>query len=116
MKKYFPIVILVIFTLVVEYLMFGKVFLHPNSCLIMDNTDGRQIYFNIAYHVKYGYGFNLTNQNYPFFESIFMTDAQASISIVLSWINHHLLSIDDYTIGIVNGIIIYSIVICTLFL
>lgn len=116
MKKYFPIVILVIFTLVVEYLMFGKVFLHPNSCLIMDNTDGRQIYFNIAYHVKYGTGFNLTNQNYPFFESIFMTDAQASISIVLSWINHHLLSIDDYTIGIVNGIIIYSIVICTLFL
>jgi hypothetical protein len=56
-KKYYHIVILVFVTLFIEYLMFGRVFLQPNSCLIMDNTDGRQIYFNIAYHVKYGHSY-----------------------------------------------------------
>jgi hypothetical protein len=43
-KKYYHILILVSVTIVIEYLMFGRVFLQPNSCLIMDNTDGRQNY------------------------------------------------------------------------
>lgn len=82
----------------------------------MDNTDGRQIYFNILYHVKYGSGFTLSNQNYPFYECVFMTDAQSMLSYLLQLIQHYLFPIDNYVVGIINGFIFYSIPLCSIFL
>lgn len=117
-RKHFLLwaLLVVVATLLAEYLIFGRILLHPNSRLIMDNTDGRQIYFNILYHIKYGSGFVLSNQNYPYYECMFMTDAQAMLAFVLNWIQHHVCRIDHIAVGIINGLIFYSIPLCSLFL
>ena len=96
--------------------MFGDIVIYPNKYFIMPSPDGSQIYFNFFYHIKYGNGAILTNQNYPYYESIFMTDAQSSWSILFSYINHHIYKIENYSMGIFNAILLYSIPLCSFFL
>lgn len=107
---------LLLLTVVIEYMLFGKIVFHPNDYCFMLNPDGTQIYFNYAWHVKYGSGTLLTNQNYPFYELIFMTDAQAALSTLMNYINHHWFNIEPYSIGIFNSILLISIPFCSLFL
>lgn len=46
--------------------------------------DGLTIHYNLQYHATYGEGTHLTSQYYPHGESIFMTDAQAMLAIILA--------------------------------
>lgn len=115
-EQLFWILFIAFVTLLIEYVVYGIVLFSPNSRMIMDNTDGRHIYFNIAYHLKYGHGLILSNQNYPYYESLFMTDAQATLAVILNFIHHHLFSIDNYVVGIVNVLVLYTIPLCSIFL
>ncbi len=58
----------------------------PNAYVYTYGGDGAFIYYNLIFQSWYGDGLTLKNMNYPFFESIFMTDAQAVIGLFLNFL------------------------------
>ncbi len=62
-------------------------FWHPSKYVYTYGGDGAFVYFNMIYHSLFGSGLMLTNMNFPNFESLFMTDSQASVGLFLSIIN-----------------------------
>jgi hypothetical protein len=87
--------------------------LNPNGHMYTYGGDALTIYYDMSYHVSHGSGTTFTGMNYPYGETIFMTDAQGALSIILSWINNNLFSISDYTVGIVNFLNSFSVLLCS---
>ena len=56
LKPYLPVLCLLISCLAYLYWLLGDVVFHPNTFIIMNNTDGRQILFNTYFHTVYGRG------------------------------------------------------------
>ena len=115
LKPYLPILCLLISCVGYLYWLLGEVVLHPNSFIIMNNTDGRQILFNTYFHTVYGRGLTLSNQLFPNFDVLFMTDAQASVSVLLNTLHRWGLPVAGYVVGITNGLILYSIPLAALY-
>jgi hypothetical protein len=109
LKPYLPVLCLLISCLAYLYWLLGDVVFHPNTFIIMNNTDGRQILFNTYFHTVYGRGLTLSNQLFPNFDVLFMTDAQASVSVLLNTLHRWGLPVAGYVVGITNGLILYSI-------
>ena len=90
-EKFYTILLdqILIFVIAQLLLFFylGSAFLFPQRYIYTFGGDGAFIYFNMIFHTLYGNGWTLNNMNYPVFESIFMTDAQAGLSILFNWIN-----------------------------
>ncbi len=114
-NKYVQLSIVVILCLFVEYLCFGRILLFPNDEVFAFGGDALFLYFNTTYHACYGSGMMLESMNYPFGESIFMTDAQGGLSILLSSLRHIGFDTCDYGVGFVNGLILYLIPLCAVF-
>ena len=115
LKPYLPLLCLLISGVWYLYWLLGEVVLHPNSFIIMNNTDGRQILFNTYFHTVYGRGLTLSNQLFPNFDVLFMTDAQASVSVLLNTLHQWGLPVAGYVVGITNGLILYSIPLAALY-
>ena len=84
------------------YLFLGDQLIHPDRYVYAFGGDAAIIYFNMIFHAWYGEGWTLTNMNYPVYESILMTDAQASLAYLLNKVN----GIDffrEHIIGITHG-------------
>ncbi|GLR15706.1 hypothetical protein [Portibacter lacus] len=78
--------IFVIVQVILAYFL-GDAFWHPGSYVYTFGGDGSFIYYNMIFHTFFGNGMMLESMNFPNFESIFMTDAQAALSIAFSWIH-----------------------------
>jgi len=115
-NKYLQISIVVVLCLFIEYLCFGRIFYCPNDMTFAFGGDALFLYFNTTFHTCHGSGYMLESMNYPFGESIFMTDAQGSLSILMSWLNDFGIDTCTYSIGIINGLILYLIPLCAVFL
>ncbi|WP_235296476.1 hypothetical protein [Portibacter marinus] len=63
----------------------GQAFWRPSDFVFTFGGDGAMIYYNMIFHTFYGEGLMLSNMNYPRFDSLFMTDGQASFAIFFSW-------------------------------
>ncbi len=96
-------------------LIFGSHVYDPNNHMMAYGGDPMIIYFDMTQYICYGEGVMLDMVNYPYGESIFMTDMQASISIVLRLINK-VIPICGYIPGIVHGIIFGLLPLCPYFL
>lgn len=62
----------------------GDAFWNPSKYVYTFGGDGAFIYYNMIFHTLFGDGFLLESMNYPKFESLLMTDAQAGLSLVYS--------------------------------
>ncbi len=71
-------------TYVILAIFIGEGLWRPNAFVYAFGGDAAIIYYNMIFHSWYGQGLQLHNMNYPLGESILMTDAQASISFILS--------------------------------
>lgn len=78
--------------------------------------DALFLYFNTTFHTCHGSGIMLESMNYPFGESIFMTDAQGALSIFISTLNDLGIDTCTYSMGIINGLIMYLLPLCAIFL
>ena len=78
--------------------------------------DALFLYFNTTFHTCHGSGMMLESMNYPFGESIFMTDAQGALSVVMSTLNDLGIDTCTYSMGIINGMIMYLLPLCAIFL
>lgn len=116
LQPYVPMAVLIVSCLAYLYWLLGEVVLHPNSFIIMNNTDGRQILFNTYFYTRFGSGLTLSNQLFPNFDVLFMTDAQASVSVLLNALQTIGIPVLPYVVGITNGLILYSIPLAALML
>ena len=80
----------------------------PNQHAPTFGGDGLTIHYNLQYHATYGNGSHLESQYYPHGETIFMTDAQGMIAVILAKLRSTLPSLHNYSVGISNVLIYWS--------
>jgi hypothetical protein len=89
---------------------FGKLLEAPNQTYFSGGGDGLQAYFGALYHVKYDDSYwQMKGMNYPYGEQVFFSGCQPFIANILKLFNAY-----DYTIGVLNLIMLLSIVVCSL--
>lgn len=109
-------VLIYIVGLVIQLLYFGTYMTAPNSHMVAFGGDPFVIYNDMKFHICHGEGTHLDFMNYPYGESIFMTDMQASFTLVFKWVNDHLFEICDYVPGLAHGTIMAFMPLAAVFL
>ena len=109
-KKKIQDYIILIFALSFVLFFYGDVVFSPNSYLFNNSGDGIKNYYTYAYQIKNNESYiNLEGMNYPFGEHFFYTDSHPIFAFILQNINKIFPTISDYSIGIINSIMILSI-------
>ena len=91
-------------------IFYGSVLLHPNSYLFADSGDGLKNYFTYLYHIKNDPAWvEFSGMNYPFGENFMYTDCHPALANTIRLISIAVPGIADYSIGIVNFLMIISI-------
>ena len=106
----------VILAIVLGWPMFGTYFFHPNQHMYAFGGDALTLYYNVAYHACYGSGTHLSSMAYPDGELIFLTDAQGSLGLLLTWLRKLGIPVCDYSVGIVNALGVWGYVLAAVFL
>lgn len=104
----------VLLTLLVAALIFKIYLFSPNARSYAFGGDPLVIYYDVLFHSRHDHGAMLGAMNYPYGEFIFLTDAQGSVASVLQWIDHHVTPISSYVPGIIHGLNIYLLPVCSL--
>lgn len=99
----------------IESIFFGKYLIHPNDYVFAFGGDALVIYYDMIYQVCHGQGYHLEAMNYPYGESLFMTDANASITLVLQKINDYV-DICEAVPGILHFLILYLLPFTSIFI
>lgn len=113
-RGYFLTVLLAI---IVVFLFFGKIISDPNNFYFSADGDGFKAYYGAIYHAKYDTSaMRLDGMNYPYGEMVFYTGSQPLIVNTVKFISNHIFDISGNIVGIMNLMMIFSIVLATGFL
>jgi len=113
-KKSIFLVILI--SSVIVGLLYRDVLSHLNSYLFSVRADGLPNYYTYLYHIKHDPSyFAFSGMNYPYGESLFMVDCHPLFSNCIKFFSKHVLDISAYSIGILNFVMLASLVVCALF-
>ena len=97
--------------------LFYPILLHPNSYLFGNSGDGLKNYFTFTYYIQNNHSWtNFEGMNYPFGESIFYTDGHPLLAVIIKSIGYIFPSINFYGVGILNILLLGSLVVTVLFL
>lgn len=101
-----------LFSCLVTYIYFGKLFSNPNSIFFGTSLDATQVYFNSVFHAKYDKDFlNSLSMFYPYSESSFFTACMPLLTTVVKYAG-----LENYTVGIINILMLLSFPISAMFL
>lgn len=109
----FPLVI----SLSVCFLFFfyGKVLVQPNSYLFSTSGDGIKNYYTYAYHIKHDTSFHhFKGFLYPYGDLQIMTDGHPLLSWVVQLLKIPFPGIVEYSVGILNSLMLWSYLLCAL--
>jgi len=88
-----------------------------NSRYLSSSGDGLKNYYTPIYHVKYDASYShFDGMNYPYGEQVVFTDNQPILSNVVRFISINLVDISDNMVGIINGSMLVSLILCCGFL
>jgi hypothetical protein len=109
--------------LVAVLAVIGIVFLYPevafglNDVMFSIEGDGLKNYFNFMYHIRHDRSYLLfEGMNYPYGETLLMVDLHPALSTLLKFISNNVVDISGYSVGILNGLMMASIVLSSTFL
>jgi len=106
-----------IVTLALVGFLFGKLLPEINQTYFSRMGDGFRTYYGMYFHAKYDKTApRLDGMNYPYGEIINFTDCQPPVSNLIRFISMNFVDISTYTTGINNGLMIFSLVLASLFL
>ena len=89
----------------------------PNNFFLRDSGDGFKNYFTVIYHVKHDSTYShFEGMNYPYGEQVVFTDNQPLVSNTIKFISQNIVDISDHTVGILNYLMLISIVLSCFFL
>ena len=100
--------------LIIEALIFGPYLWSPNEYVFSYGGDALVIYYDMVYHICHGHGYIFDGMNYPYGESLFMTDANASFTILLSYLNRWI-PLCHMVPGLLHGFILYLLPLTAIF-
>ena len=123
LKKYFlhanfygPFLTLA-FSTIGLYLLFGTLMKSPNTVYFAGSGDGLQSYYGTLYHVLHDTTYARSyGMNYPYGEMVLFTGNQPVIANTIKFVSDHIVDISGYTIGILNLLMLFSIVLAALFI
>lgn len=96
------------------FFYFGKLLQNPNQVYFGATDDGLQAYYGAIYHVKHDTSYwHMNAMNYPYGEQVFFTGCQPFISNPIKLISE-VIDISDYTLGILNCVMLFSVFFCAL--
>ncbi len=97
--------------------LFGDIFLHPDSYMLVSEGDGLKSYFVSVYHLQYdtAYGHTLA-MNYPFGERLQYTDCQPALTNAIKLLNAAFPGIGNYFPGILHVLLMAGILAAALLL
>jgi hypothetical protein len=96
---------------------FGGILKNPNNNYFAAGGDGFKSYYGAIYHLKYDSTYyQFKGMNYPYGESVFFTDNQVLLTNTIKWISNNLIDIRESIVGIINLMMIFSILIAAMFL
>ncbi|MFT6165562.1 MAG: hypothetical protein ACJAV5_000709 [Vicingaceae bacterium] len=96
---------------------YSKAVLSPNSYLFSGNGDGIKNYFTYAYHIKNNESLsNFEGFNYPYGENFLYTDGHPLLISILKPIHSVFPGVANYSIGILNSLMLLSLLISALVL
>lgn len=81
----------------------------PNAFMLGTDADAFKNYLTASWHVRYDTTFlHYGGMNYPYGEHVLFTDNQPLFSAALQWWNWHISPISNWTVGLVNLFLIFS--------
>jgi hypothetical protein len=92
-------------------LLFGNAFFHPNDYLTVQTGDGAKNYYTYQYSIASDQAINFQGFNYPYGECFFFLDSHPILSILFHGLNRIFPGFDEYTIGILNFLLMFNLVI-----
>ncbi len=110
-------ILIIILTALLIWLTLGNMIFSLNKVSFAKGGDGAKGYYSSQYHVQHDEGITHFNgMNYPFGEHIFFTDCQPHITIAIKLTKDTVFDISDKTIGIINSLMLVSLIFGALFL
>ncbi|MDY0200651.1 MAG: hypothetical protein RBR40_06655 [Tenuifilaceae bacterium] len=97
--------------------LFKQILPNLNSTYFAADGDGLKAYYGAIYHNNYDTSYHHFNgMNYPYGENIFFTGSQPPISNTIKFIDENITECSGYIVGIMNGMMIVSIILGIFFL
>ncbi|MEM7103413.1 MAG: hypothetical protein AAF502_09810 [Bacteroidota bacterium] len=116
LKRFGPQLLLILIGTWFVSMAFGDLFWKANDYLFIPAGDGLKNYFSFAHYVKYGGDGRFTAMTYPYGEFALLTDGHFALASLLHWVDSHLFDVSDYSIGILNFLMLFSLAICPVFI
>ncbi|HIA37563.1 MAG TPA: hypothetical protein EYM84_01105 [Flavobacteriales bacterium] len=117
LKKNAGSLIIILVSALLLIVFHGKLLQAPNTYYLGDFEDGFKNYYSVIYHIKYDSTYShFEGMNYPYGEQIVFADAQPLLSNALKFISENIIDISPYTVGIMNIIMLLSIMLTCLLL
>ncbi len=116
-SKQWGIIIITLILILLTFYFYSKPLLSPNTVFFATGGDGLKDYLNTYYFINYDTTFwHTTSMNYPYGEHVFFTGNQPSVSHPIKIIDQYLFPAGDYTVGILNTLMLLSIIIGGVFI
>ncbi len=110
MKRGLPFAILVLLSSIIVLTFYHKVIFFPNDYMFSDSGDGMKNYFTYYYHIKHDTSFiQFEGMNYPYGEHFLFTDCHPLLANTLKGLGKVDPWFVNYSIGIVNFLMILSV-------
>ncbi len=107
----------VFLSLIFLFVFYGKILISPNQYLFSTDGDGIKNYYTYAYFIKNNVSnTNFEGFNYPYGEHYFYTDCHPLLASVFKIIASYFPGFSNYTIGIINFLMVISFLIGAVFL
>ncbi len=98
-------------------LLHGKLLMSPNTYYVGDYNDGFKNYYSLIYHIKYDSSYShFEGMNYPYGDQIVFADGQPLLSNALKFISENLVDLSLHITGIMNIMMLLSIMLTCLLL
>lgn len=106
------LIITFLFSFTYLFIVYGSILKSPNTTYFTTSGDGLQAYYFYMYHVDHDSSYWRTSgMNYPFGEQTFYTGGQTLLTNIIKFTSNNIVDISSYTIGIMNLLLLISIVI-----
>ncbi len=116
-KRFKDTVLVVILALGFLIVLYPKAFFSPNSFLFNAHGDAMKNYYTYAYYIKNNTSnIEFEGMNYPYSEHFLYTDCHPIQAAVLKNIHTYIPALADYSIGLLNFMMLLSLVITTIIL
>jgi len=92
------------------FMFYGKVIMNPNFFLFNFKGDGTKNYYTYVNYIENNISnTNFEGMNYPYGENFMYTDCHPFLSFLMKFLTYHFPLFSNYSIGILNFLLILSI-------